>query len=101
MTPLEKRVQYLEDIIGAMVASDRYLIQRDLQLFDGRDIQLALGRGTKIGTSTSQKLGFWNVTPVDQPATVADPSGGVTVDAEARTAIIAVIDRLQESGMIA
>jgi hypothetical protein len=24
--------------------------------------------GTKIGTATSQKLGFWNATPIIQPA---------------------------------
>jgi hypothetical protein len=34
-------------------------------------------------------------------ATVTDPTGGLTVDAEARTAINAIIDRLQELGLIA
>jgi hypothetical protein len=32
---------------------------------------------------------------------VADPSGGSTVDTEARAAIAAVIDRLQELGLMA
>lgn len=36
-----------------------------------------------------------------QGATVADPAGGATVDAEARTAINAIIDRLQAHGLIA
>ena len=31
------------------------------------DIQLHTTTGTKIGTATGQKLGFWNVTPVVQP----------------------------------
>lgn len=57
--------------------------------------------GLKIGTSTSDKVGFFNAVPVDQPATVADPSGGVTIDSQSRTAIIAIIDRLQETGLIA
>ena len=41
------------------------------------DVDLILGTttGTKIGTSTSQKLGFWNKTPVVQPTT----SGGSAV----------------------
>lgn len=37
----------------------------------------------------------------DQGATVADPTGGGTVDAEARTAIDALIDRLEAHGIIA
>lgn len=36
-----------------------------------------------------------------QGASVADPTGGVTVDAEARTAINAVISRLEALGLIA
>lgn len=58
-------------------------------------------RGLNIGTATSSLLGFYGVTPVDQPATVADPAGGGTIDTEARTAIGEVIDRLQELGLIA
>jgi hypothetical protein len=58
-------------------------------------------RGIKIGSATSSLLGFYGVTPVDQPDTVTDPTGGGTVDAEARTAINTIIDRLQELGLIA
>jgi hypothetical protein len=58
-------------------------------------------RGLKIGTATTSLIGFYGVTPVDQPATVTDPTGGLTIDAEARTAINAIIDRLQELGLIA
>jgi len=58
-------------------------------------------RGLKIGGATTSLIGFYGVTPVDQPATVADPTGGSTIDAEARTAIQAIIDRLQELGLIA
>jgi hypothetical protein len=58
-------------------------------------------RGIKIGSATSSLLGFYGVTPVDQPATVADPAGGGTIDTEARTAINAIIDRLQELGLVA
>jgi hypothetical protein len=58
-------------------------------------------RGLQICSATTDELGFFGATPVDQPATVADPSGGGTVDTEARAAIAAVIDRLQELGLIA
>tara|TARA_B100002003_G_scaffold184400_2_gene172747 strand:+ start:2916 stop:3224 length:309 start_codon:yes stop_codon:yes gene_type:complete len=36
-----------------------------------------------------------------QAAVIADPSGGATTDAEARTAINAVIDALQAFGIVA
>ena len=36
-----------------------------------------------------------------QGASVSDPAGGGVVDAEARTAIIGLIDRLQAHGLIA
>ena len=66
------------------------------------DIVLPTSGGVKIGTATNQLLGFYGATPVDQPATVADPSGVTTdEDVEARTAINAIIDRLQELGLIA
>ena len=67
----------------------------------GTDIVLPTVTGTKIGTATNQLLGFYGVTPVNQPDTISDPSGGTTVDSEARTAINALIDRLQELGLIA
>jgi len=70
-------------------------------VFDGANFALGTTTGTKFGTGTNQKLAFYNATPVDQPVTVADPTGGVTQDAEARTAINAIIDRLQELGLIA
>jgi hypothetical protein len=54
-------------------------------------IVLRTGNGSKIGTGTTQKLAFWNATPVAQPAHIADPSGGATVDTEARTAINAIL----------
>jgi len=73
----------------------------DLTFIGGKNIALSTSTGTKIGTATNQLLGFYNATPVDQPATVSDPSGGATQDAEARTAISAIIDRLQELGLIA
>ncbi len=43
------------------------------------DVNIALGTttGTKIGTAASQKLGFYNATPVVQPTGVAVTAGGV------------------------
>lgn len=58
-------------------------------------------RGVRIGGAPTSLLGFYGATPVDRPDTIADPTGGGTIDAEARTAINAIIDRLQELGLIA
>jgi hypothetical protein len=48
---------------------------------DGTNLALGTSSGTKIGTSVSQLLGFWNATPVVQPsganqASLTDSSGG-------------------------
>ena len=68
---LEKRVATLEGVINHLVNSDRYVFQKHLQIMDGRNIQLALGTGTKIGTATTQKMGFFGVAPVVQQAPTA------------------------------
>jgi hypothetical protein len=67
------------------------------------DVDVALGTttGTKIGTGTTQKLGFYNATPIVQGASVADATGGATIDAEARTAINTLISRIEALGLIA
>ena len=51
---------------------------------NGTNLVLGTGSGTKIGTDPGQKLGFFNATPVDQPALTAD-----------------LLDSLQELGLIA
>lgn len=38
-----------------------------LRLGDGSDIVLGAGRGSKIGTATTQKIGFFNAAPVARP----------------------------------
>jgi hypothetical protein len=53
--------------------------------------------GTRIGQNATDLVGFYGATPVDQPATVADATDAAT----AITTVNAVIDRLQELGLIA
>lgn len=40
----------------------------DITIRDGKNIIADSTNGTKIGTGTTQKLGFWNATPVAQPS---------------------------------
>jgi hypothetical protein len=43
----------------------------DITISDGTDFVLNTTTGTKIGTGTTQKLGFWNAAPVVQSAVAA------------------------------
>jgi hypothetical protein len=72
-----------------------------LNLANAVDVVLGTTTGSMIGTSTSQKLGFYGATPIVQGASVADATGGATVDSEARTAINALISRVEALGLIA
>jgi len=57
--------------------------------------------GTQLGTSSTQKIALFGATPVVQPAHIADPTGGATVDAEARTAINSINALLATLGLTA
>jgi hypothetical protein len=50
-----------------------------LHLADAGNITVGTTTGTKIGTATTQKLGFYNATPVVQPAAVADATTAIDV----------------------
>tara|TARA_Y100001973_G_C5207534_1_gene342701 strand:+ start:6538 stop:7734 length:1197 start_codon:yes stop_codon:yes gene_type:complete len=75
-------------------------INDDITFAAGSDITLATSTGTKIGTGTNQLLGFWNATPVDQPAAIADLSGSASL-ADTITKVNAVLAALREVGLIA
>lgn len=81
MTPtqqLEQRVSELEGLVRSLLKSDRYIFDKNLQLENGRNIQLGVGTGTKIGTygaagfsiatadipPNPQKIGFFGATPI-------------------------------------
>jgi hypothetical protein len=68
---------------------------------DGINWQFGTTTGTKIGINATQKLAFWGATPIVQPAHIADPVGGATIDAEARTAINAINAMLAATGLTA
>jgi hypothetical protein len=60
---------------------------RDITFTDGVDFILGSTNGTKIGTATTEKLGFWNSTPVVQNTgwSVTNVSSDKTFDANATT----------------
>jgi adenosyl cobinamide kinase/adenosyl cobinamide phosphate guanylyltransferase len=53
--------------------------------------------GTKIGTANTQKLAFWNATPVVQPTAVADATDAASVI----TQLNALLSRMRDLGLIA
>lgn len=73
----------------------------DLTIADGNNVIINTTIGTKLGTGATQKLGFWNATPVVQPTAVADAAGGGVIDAEARTALNNLLARLRTIGIVA
>lgn len=102
MTPtqINQVREIIRDELQELLASDRYIFHKTIQVLDGRNIQVGKTTGTKIGTEATQKVGFYGETPVVQAGAISTPSGGATVDAEARTAITSVITALRNIGII-
>ena len=78
-----------------------------LVLEDAANIVLNTTTGSKVGTATSQKLGFWNATPVIQPAAAGQAAtvmgnadneiGGLTIGGTYTQAeVVALRDRCEE-----
>jgi hypothetical protein len=102
MTPEQlARLEKVEQFIEQLSALDRYTFQKHIQILDARNIQVGKDTGTKIGTESAQKLGFYGTTPVVQAAAITAPSGGGTsgVDNPARTAIVAILTALKNMGI--
>ena len=54
-----------------------------------------------VGADAAAKIGFHGAMPTDQAAHIPDPSGGTTVDAEARAAVGAILVVLAGKGLLA
>lgn len=97
--------QLIREELSVFIAQDRYTFRRDAQFFDGRNIILGGGTGTKFGTSITQKLGFYNKTPVvrQSAVTTATTQGGTYNSSDANTIVSAVnnvISTLQSYGLL-
>ena len=64
---------------------------------DTQNISTDTTTGTKIGTATTQKIGFFNATPAVQPTAVANATDAATVI----TQLNALLTRLRTLGLIA
>ena len=68
----------IRDEFKVFLATDRFIFDRLVQHLDGRNIQYGLTTGTKFGTKTTQKMGWYNATPIVQPTNGVDLTNNVT-----------------------
>ena len=78
-------------------AGGNVVLTQSLIIGDAGNIIFDTTTGSKIGTSTTQKIGFWNTTPVVQPTAVADATGAGDVVAQ----LNALLARIRAIGLIA
>ena len=79
--------EIIREELSGLLKSDRYTFQKHIQLLDANDISFGSTKGTRIGTTTTQKIGFFNKTPIIQqttssqtPSTFAANSSGIVDD---------------------
>lgn len=70
--------------VGTLKLGDTTAATEQLEFADAKNIKFQTTTGTKIATATSQKLSFWNATPIIQPTTGV---AGATFVAGAGTAV--------------
>jgi hypothetical protein len=63
--------QIIREELASFLGSSQYQFQKDAKFYDGRNIQLGNVTGTMIGTTATQKLGFFGGTPIVKPTTSA------------------------------
>jgi hypothetical protein len=76
---------------------------------DGSNISVGSTNGTRIGTATTQKIGFYNKTPVVQPspgteAAFVENAGGTAVNVDSTFGgytLQQVVQSLQNLGLLA
>lgn len=62
--------------VGSVAGTGTVALTDNMTITDAKNIILNATTGTKVGTATTQKLGFYNTTPVVQPAANTDTSTG-------------------------
>lgn len=97
MTP-DQIKQLIREELASLIRSDRFTFEKLVQFLDGRNIQVGVTTGTKIGTaggSTGQKLSFFGNSPVVQRTSGANLTNNVTVGGTNNT-----IDNITTGGTV-
>ena len=76
-------------VCGGVTATDVTAIESDVTVADGADLAVGSTTGTKIATASTQKLGFFGVTPVVQPSALTQTysTADATLATPAATAV--------------
>jgi len=110
---LQKEVAELKDlffkgnystlqVFNKAVQFDSGIVQNsDITLKDGKDIVAGTTTGSSFGTASTQKISVYGKTPIVQQNAITAPSGGTTIDSQARTAIGTIINVLKNFGITA
>lgn len=88
MTEQEIR-QIIREELAHFMKGSKFVFNRPIQILDGNDITIASEHGTRIGTSGTQKIGFFGNTPIVQfpSGYIVQPTGGTVVDNECRATV--------------
>jgi len=73
----EQIKELIKKELQAHFGFDKYIFSKLIQIMDGRNIVVGKGVGTKFGTETTQKLGFFGKTPIVQVSAIGSPSADV------------------------
>lgn len=101
---LRRALQSLADIhsrthfIDKDVFSNPVYFNNKVLFKDNSSISLGANLGTKIGLA-GERIGFLGASPIARQSAITPPSGGATVDSQARTAINSIITVLQNFGL--
>jgi hypothetical protein len=67
-----------DGIITWFESQNFFHFANDIMIANGKNLIFDTSTGTKIGTSTTQKLGFYNATPIVQPLEITDELTTIT-----------------------
>lgn len=82
----------IHDELSNFLGVDRYIFDKNIQVLDGRNVQVGRTAGMKIGTAVDQKIALYGKTPIIQQNTIATPTapGATYSQAEAGSAKTAI-----------
>ena len=99
VSDMEATIGNILQRLNKLENSNAYTFQKNIQILDGKNIQLGGTVGTQIGVPTS-KIGFFGVAPVAVPNVNTVSSGSSASDGVARTGVNAIIAALTSLGLI-
>lgn len=93
---LKQRIELVENFMADFVYSDRYIFQKHSQYLDGKKMTFGTNLGLRMGTSTTEKVAFYGVTPVIQASAISAPTNpGATYSQADTQSIVNAVNSLR------